>query len=474
LPATPLLERLAALPSLTSVPHEQLEWLVAHGQVKRFERGDVLYSHDSPPPGCYVVLSGRISVRIVRDGMARTVNELGAGDISGRLPFSRMPKTTADVPAAMAHFASVADEAAEILLIAGSDVREMARECYDVTALCVHQMVDRTRLFKSDDVQREKMASLGRLAAGLAHELNNPSSAAARSAKLMDACRRQVVDTTRALCAAGLTDDHLATIEALEAKAAAPPPGRSPLDDAEREDEVTGWLEAHHLESGLAESLAAASITAADLEAMASALPPDAVSPALRYVAANAMAGRLTAEIEQATRRIDLLVAAVKRHTYMDRAPVVGAVDLEATLTDTLTLAESHARARGVSLTSHVEPGLPTVPGIAGQLNDVWMNLVDNAIDAAPAGGHITVCARRGNDTIVVSVIDDGPGIPKADQTRVFEPFFTTKPVGHGAGLGLDVVQRVVRSHSGWVELDSQPGHTEFRITLPLTPPATP
>jgi signal transduction histidine kinase len=465
-----LIERLAALPSLAAIPRSQLEWLAEHGELKRFDRGVVLYSNASPPPGCYVVLSGHLSVRVVRDGMARTVNEVREGDISGRLPYSRMPTTAAGAPRAMAEMVSVADEPAEILLIPESDVRDMARECYDATALCVHQMIDRARLFKLDDLQREKMASLGRLAAGLAHELNNPSSAAVRSAKLLEVCRREVVAATRTLCATGLTDDRLAVVEALEAKAASEPAGLSPLDNAAREDDVLEWIETRRLDPGLAESLALGSITAADLEEVASTLPTSSVTAALRYVAANTMARRLTVEIEHATRRIDLLVSTVTRHTHMDRAPAVGAIDIKSTLTDTLTLAESKARAKAVSLILHVEPDLPTVPGVAGQLNDVWMNLVDNAIDSVQDGGHITVSARRGDDKIAVCVVDDGPGIPPQDQTRVFEPFFTTKPVGQGAGLGLDVVQRVVRSHGGSVELSSRPGHTEFRVSLPVAP----
>jgi len=465
---SPLIEQLAALPSLAEVPRDELVWLATHGEVRRFDRGDVLWSTTSPPTGCYVVLSGHITIRVSRDGMTRTVNELHAGDISGRLPYSRMPTVAQGMPRAMGEFVSVADEPAEILLIAGSDVREMIRECHDVTALCVHRMVDRTRLFKSDDLQREKMASLGRLAAGLAHELNNPSAAAARSARVMEECRREVVGATRAVVAAGLSDEGFAAADTLETKAVTEPPAHSPLDDAGREEEVLGWFEARGLDPGLAESLASTWITAADLDTMASAIPAGQLAAALRYVSANAMATQLTMEIEHATRRIELLVASVKRHTHMDQAPAVDAINLESTLADTLTLAQSKAHEKSVSLVLHAEPALPTLPGIPGQLNDAWMHLVDNAIEAAPAGGRVAVTARREAETLVVSVTDDGPGIPKEDQARVFEPFFTTKPVGQGVGLGLDVVQRVVRSHGGSVELSSRPGHTEFRVALPI------
>jgi signal transduction histidine kinase len=465
----PVIERLAALPSLASVPRAELEWLATHGKVQRFDRGAILYSTGSPPLGCYFVLSGHLTVRVVRDGMVRSVLELRPGDMSGRLPYSRMPETAAEARRVLPEATTVADEPGEILLIASADVREMTRECYAVTALCVHQMIDRSRLFKSDDLQREKMASLGRLAAGLAHELNNPASAAARSARVMEACNREVVAATRALYTAGLTGDQLAAVESLEASAVQEaPPERSPLEDADREDAMFAWLESHDLDAGLAEPLAAASVTTADLDRLASTFPPGGLAAALGFVAASAMARSLTTEIEHATRRIDLLVAAVKRHTHMDRAPAADAIDLHTTLTDTITLAESKARAGTVSLALEVEPDLPAVPGVAGQLNEVWLNLVDNAIDAAPEGGHVTVSARHQADIIVVCVADDGPGIPKEDQARVFEPFFTTKPVGQGAGLGLDVVQRVVRSHGGSIELTSQPGRTEFRVTLPV------
>ncbi len=344
----------------------------------------------------------------------------------------------------------------------------MTRECYDLTAWCVHQMIDRTRLFKSDDLQREKMASLGRLAAGLAHELNNPASAAARSARIMDACTRELVEATRALYSAGLSQDALAAVDALEAAAVAQPPERSPLDEAEREDQIRGWLDARGLDPAPAEPLASASIVAADLDAAAAILAPDGIPIALRYVAARAAVGRLTSEIALATQRIDRLVSAVRRHTHMDRSPATDPIDLESTLADTLALADSKARAGRVSVALRVEPDLPPVPGVAGQLNDVWLNLVDNAIDFAPPGGQVTVSAQHQAETVVISVTDDGPGIPPENQTRVFEPFFTTRPVGQGAGLGLDIVQRVVRSHGGSVELSSEPGRTEFRVRLPV------
>jgi signal transduction histidine kinase len=463
------LERLVALPPLAAVPRVQLEWLVAHGDVRRFADGDIVYSNEHPEaishpetgePGLVVVLAGHLSVRRVdRGGGGRQVRELTPGVVSGLLPYSRLKISAGFV---------VSDGPAEILLIASTDVREMTRECYDFTALCVHEMLDRVRVFKSDDLQQEKMASLGRLAAGIAHELNNPSSAIARSAAEMDACRRDVVAAAGALGAAGLSAGSLAALEALEAAAdrsrGAP---LSALDRADREDAMEAWLADHGVDTSLADRLVTTGVAIADLDAASLALPGDRLAVVLRYVAANVTAARLTAEIEKAARRIHSLVAAVKKHTHMDRAPSVEAIHLDAHLHDTLTLVGSRAVMKGVALEVAVDPALPPVEGVVGELNQVWLNLIDNAIDAAPDRGHVRVTAACERGAVVVRVIDDGAGIPDADLSRIFEPFFTTKPVGHGAGLGLDVVQAIVRNHRGSVEVESRPGHTEFRVWLP-------
>jgi signal transduction histidine kinase len=453
-------ERLAALPSLSRIPRAQLEWLAAHGEIKRFEAGETVVSKERWVPGLFVLLSGSAATRVDRAGTSRVVRLLQPGTVTGHLPYSRMV-----TPAA----AIVAEEPVEILLIPDADVPEMTRECFDFTALCVHEMIDRARVFKSDDLQQEKMSSLGRLSAGLAHELNNPSSAVARSAREMDTCRLELVAASRALGAAGLGGEQVEAVAALEAAAGARPPGPySPLAQADREDAFEQWLAGHDIDESLAESLADTAVTTADLDAAAAALPAAQLPIALRYVAAAATAARLTAEIRSAAGRIHALVAAVKTHTHMDQAPVVEGASLEGTLRDTLTLVGGKARGKAVTLTLDVETGLPAVPGVVAELNQVWLNLVDNALDAAPPGGHVTVTARREDKNVVVRVIDDGAGVPDEDRARIFEPFFTTKPPGQGTGLGLDIVQAIVRSHRGSVDVQSRPGHTEFRVSLPL------
>lgn len=462
LPPSTVTERLSALASLAGIPAPQLEWLAAHGTIRRFEDGALLYGRGKGEDvrGVFVVLTGRFSVRVASDGVEREVRAVKSGEISGYLPYTRIAN-----PAAVL----VADGTVEILSIGEADVREMTRECYDFTAACVHAMVDRARDFKRDDHHREKMAALGRLSAGLAHELNNPSSAMARTADKLDASRREVAAASRALGAARLTDARLAAFEALEAAAArelaAPLSG---LDQADREDQLLEWLEDHGLDPDAAHALARTTVTIPDLDAACAILDGDELGVTVRYLAAEFNARYLTNDIVSAATRVHTLVTAVKAHTHMDRAVAPEPVALARHLEDTMAILGSKAIAREVTLDLTVEPELPPVQGVVNELNHVWLNLIDNAIDAASRSGQVTVTAGADRGRVVIKVVDDGPGIDEKDLGRVFDPFYTTKDVGQGAGLGLDVVQAVIRNHRGSVDVISQPGRTEFRVVLPV------
>jgi signal transduction histidine kinase len=241
----------------------------------------------------------------------------------------------------------------------------------------------------------------------------------------------------------------------------------SPIDRATLEDEVMDWLEDHGIDAALAYPLTEGRVTAADLETATAGLDADRRAALVRYVAADATARSLAADVLSAGTRIHALVAAVKKHTHMDRAPTVEPIRLEEHLRDAITLMGSKAEEKGIALELAVESDVPMVMAAVADLNQVWIHLIDNAIDAAPPEGRIAIGASRGTDAVVITVVDDGPGIPVEDLERVFEPFFTTKDVNQGRGLGLDIVRTVVRTHRGAVDLDSEPGRTEFRVTLP-------
>ena len=456
-----VIERLAALPSLASIPRAQIEWLVSRSSVTHYQKGQRIFARGETIRDLSILLSGHTSIRLDRGGISRVVMEWKTGDVSGYLPYSRMAAAPGDV---------FAEEAVEALLLPNADIKEMTRECYEFTAHCVHVMLDRARVFKSNDLQVQKLASLGVLSAGIAHELNNPSSAVARSAKELEQAHAEIVECARALGAACLSAGQMAALDVLDrSQDTSAADLRSPLDRADREDAIADWLSARGVDTGLAEPLARTTVTPEELDAAAAVMNPAELALALRYVAADLTARRLTAEIVKAADRIHELAARVKKQTHMDRTPVVDAIPLEETLTDTLALIGSKARSKAVTLELKVEPDLPRLQGVLGELNQVWLNLIDNAIDAAPDGGHVTVAAGHERDSIVVRVIDDGPGIAAADLDRIFDQFYTTKPVGKGTGLGLPTAQAIVLSHRGTIQVESRPGRTEFRVCLPTS-----
>jgi signal transduction histidine kinase len=454
-------ERLAALPHLAAIPRDQLEWLVEHGEVHRLDDGATIRADEGDPIGLglFVLIAGRFSVRVDQHGVVREVREVTPGRITGYLPYSRITKPRGYL---------VADGPVEFLVIRREDIKQLARECYEFTAACVHEMLDRVRVFKADDKRQEKMAALGRLSAGLAHELNNPTSAVARTARELDAAGSELVAASRALGAAGLEGEAEGALESLEAAVRRARMERlGPMERADLEDRVLEWLEGHGVDPELAYSLVEHGLRVEHLAAVESALSAVQLAVVLRYVAVDATVRSLTADIASAAERIHSLVAAVKKHTHMDRGSASEPIVLGDHLRDAVTLMSSKASEKGVALELRVEEDVPTVEGSVADLNQVWMHLVDNALDAANGSVGITVDASRGHDAVVVRIVDDGPGIPDSDRERVFEPFFTTKDVGEGRGLGLDVVRTVVRGHKGSVDLISRPGRTEFRVTLP-------
>jgi signal transduction histidine kinase len=284
----------------------------------------------------------------------------------------------------------------------------------------------------------------------------------------LDTARMELVAATRELGVAGLGGESLEALQSLESAARETAGGPlSPLDRAELEDRVMAWLEGQRVDAHLAYPLVERGLTVADLDAAAPAFDAGQLPPVLRYLAADRAVRGLVADISSATERIHALVAAVKKHTHMDRAAAAEPTRLEEHLADTVTLMSAKAALKSISVEISVEADLPTVEASVADLNQVWMHLVDNAIDAAGESGRIVIDATREKNNVVVRIIDDGPGIPQEWQERVFEPFFTMKDVGEGRGLGLDVVRAVVRSHRGTVDLASIPGRTEFRVTLP-------
>jgi signal transduction histidine kinase len=242
---------------------------------------------------------------------------------------------------------------------------------------------------------------------------------------------------------------------------------RSPLERADREEAISDWLMDHEVDDSLAAALSETDVTTDLLNELDEALAADKLRVALRWVAAGCTVRGLVRDIERAASRVHTLVSAVKGFTYMDHARAPERVDIRQGLFDTLALLAAKARGKAVSLTNEVPADLPRARGVGGELNQVWANLVDNALDAVPEGGRVVVSARAEGPQVIVRVTDNGPGIPAEVKNRIFDPFFTTKPVGQGTGLGLDIVRRLLDQNNATIDVDSAPGRTEFRVALP-------
>jgi signal transduction histidine kinase len=453
--------RLTAHRTVGAAPPAELEWLAAHGRVERFAPGDMIARKGEPVESLYIILAGRVSHLTDQGGTWRKVMDWREGDVTGQLPYSRLAKAPGN---------SVIDETTEIFCVPRAHVAEMPFECPSVTAALVHVMVDRARAFKSSDLQVEKMVSLGKLAAGLAHELNNPASAAARSAQLVSESLTELEEASRALGAVHLEPNELSLIDRVRGLCLAVPAMSvlSPLERSDREESIADWLASHHADEAFAASLAETDVTIQLLDELASTLTGERLGATLRWLAAGCTVRGLARDIERAASRVHTLVSAVKGFTYMDRATAPEPVDVAQGLSDTMTVLASKARGKSVALTVDVPKDLPPVRGLGGELNQVWANLIDNAVDAVKHGGRVTVTARADGATVVVRVIDDGPGIPEEMKSQIFDPFFTTKPIGKGTGLGLDIVRRLVHQNDGLIDVESEPGHTQFRVVLPV------
>jgi signal transduction histidine kinase len=446
---------------LASAPTTEHEWLAAHGTRRSLAVGDVLTHKGEMASALYILFSGYVVIRVDRGAGSHKIFERKGGEVSGVLPYSRGTKPPND---------AIVEEAIELLSIPQEVHAEMVRECPVVTATLVHEMVDRVRQFNASDLHDEKLVSLGKLAAGLAHELNNPASAAVRSAKLLAESFIEAEAAATAIAAARLSDAQLKIIDTVREQRVAPGEGpvRSPLARADAEDALGDRLMDLGATANWAIPLADAGLQPTALDQLARDVKGPALDAALRWITAGYSVRTLAWEIETAASRIYDLVNTMKGFTYMDRAPTLEPLDIRRGLRETVSLLAGKTRTKSAKLVLELPDDLPRVMGVGPELNQVWMNLVDNALDAINPAGHVTISAARELEKVTVSIVDDGAGIPEDIKTRIFDPFFTTKGVGEGTGLGLDIVRRILRRHEADIDVESAPGRTQFRVMLPL------
>ena len=319
--------------------------------------------------------------------------------------------------------------------------------------------------------QRERLLALGSLTAGLTHELNNPAAAAVRATAALRERVAGMRGKLRLLAGGKFERASLESIIELQQRAAeqvAKAPKLDPLETSDAEDQLSDWLDDHDVRDGwqIAPVFVQAGIGTEWLEQVLDTVGPQMLEPTLRWLNYTVETELLMDEIEDSTTRVSTLVGAAKQYSQLDRAPFQ-VVDVRDLLTSTLLMMS--AKLKGITVSKQFDPDLPKIPAYAGELNQVWTNLIDNAAQAMHGTGTLTVRTARENDCVLVEIGDSGPGIPEAIQQRIFEPFFTTKPVGEGTGLGLDIAWRiVVNKHHGDLRVESAPGDTRFQVRLPI------
>ena len=458
--AAALTDRLATLKALRDVPRAEVEWIVAHGEHRAYDSGEVVLTPADEVTEMIVVLTGRIVVYVGQGTGRRHAMASPAGTISGVMPFSRLKRSFTDV---------IAEENSDIFAVKRDHFPAMIRDCPLLTESLVHNLLDRARRFTAVSWQDEKAMSLGRLAAGLAHELNNPASAASASAKHLTRALRSVGAAALRVGMADLTDEQRGHVTAIIERCQAP--GRSvtlsPMDRFDLIDRVATWLEAHGASTDCAPDLVDGGVQVETLDGLVIGLPGHALPAAIEWIASSAAAGIVANDLERATLRIYDVVSAVRDFTHLDRAAAREPTDVARSLAGTVEVLRAKAHAKAATVRLDVPSALPAVHVVGADLNQAWAHLLENALDAVDTGGEVSICATAQDGVVVVEFTDNGPGIPADIQSRIFDPFFTTKPVGQGTGLGLDIVRRVVRNYAGEVEFTSHPGRTAFRVRLP-------
>jgi signal transduction histidine kinase len=451
---------LLRVPVFAGLPDDQIEWFTSHTREVPLKAGETFFREGDAADAMFVILEGQIQVRGDIAGET-VVFPVQAGDVSGVLPFSRMKQFT---------FEARALTDARVLRFPSSLFPELVQKMPELTQRLVGLMSDRIRETTRREEQRERLASLGKLSAGLAHELNNPASAAKRAASQLRDMLRKVKDASHELGRRELTAAQKLEIEKLEASFLqhdeVPP---DPLTMSDLEDQIDSLLRSHGLEDlwQLAADLAHRNIKPDALESLFAMVAPETARAALVRIAASVEVATLLKEIESATARISDLVRAIKEYTYMDQTPLQN-VDVVKSLENTLTIL-NHKLKHGVTLRRDYQKVPLLVNSFGSELNQVWTNIMVNAIEAMHGKGELQVRTYRENNCVVVEIGDDGPGIAPDVLPHIFEPFFTTKGVGEGTGLGLDTVLRIVKKHRGNVQVNSKPGDTRFQVWLPLS-----
>jgi signal transduction histidine kinase len=466
------IEDLKNIVALKELPDEHLQWILDHSEYHVYADGDLIAKYGDVAEIMWIALSGKVTYYMYING--RQVyyftfeNDNVTGGVGGLMPYSRM-KTYPGYSYALGEV--------RILRIHKNDFGALEQLNPDFIQKLIGYMTERAKAFATMQLQLEKVNALGGLAAGIAHEFNNPAAAISGISDNLANRLKRTYELTKKLLECHITPAQLENIHELVEKkqsGAAQPVKQTAMQRMENEDAMSDWLQDNGiLEREPAETLAEHGFTVDELETIRRDIGADAFTNVIPWLENIISSEKIIKDLADASGRISALVASIKSHVHMDRTNELQPTDIQKDIENTLTLLGFKLREKNIRVTKNFCVQMPEVPAYVGELNQVWTNLMDNAIYALPRDGMLTIDTACDAENVVVSIIDNGNGIPQDNISRIFDPFFTTKKVGDGTGIGLDVVNRIVKRHKGTIAVSSVPGRTEFAVTLPVHQPVT-
>lgn len=463
----PSIQEISAFEIFKDIPENQLQWFIDTSELIHLNDGDHLFDPEDPMDKTHVILSGNVRVLFVQNNQQREIYVLEPGEITGTLPYSR---------ATVARATGISRGTSRVLSLHKDHFNTLICSHHELTTRFVHEMTSRVREFTQLQTQNEKMMALGKLSAGLAHELNNPASAIVRSSSSLKQHLQLLPETFKAVISIRMSDEQVDAVNKRMFERISDPNRASvKLSMMERsacEDDLVDWMEDHGIENALemAENFVEFGFDEDDFEFFKEYIPELYLNPVLNWINNNLITEKMVTDIQEASKRIASLVSSVKNFTHMDRANDKHLNNVHDGIRNTITMLNHKLKKSGVELIENFESDLPEAMIFVSELNQVWTNLIDNALDVLESTENpkLEIRTLSENGFIKVHIIDNGPGIPEEIKSRIFDPFFTTKELGKGTGLGLDVVNRIVQQHNGRVSVDSKPGRTDFEVCFPI------
>jgi signal transduction histidine kinase len=461
------IEELKKVIALNKLPDEHLQWILNHSESMEYNDGDLVGTKGEAAEVMFIIIEGRVNY--YKDVNGRLVyyhyfeNDNDSGGVTGVLPYSRMKIYSGN---------SIAVGKLRGLKLHKKYFQELEQLNPEFIQRLIGYMTERAKSFATTQMQHEKVNALGNLAAGIAHELNNPASAISRISYDLSNRLYLNIELTEKMLRQNINADHIQNLRnKIELKYTLPKPKQSALQRMKNEDELMHWLEEKGLptDQQVVDTFTETGFSSEELESFSKNIGKEDIAQIIIWMENLLSSQRIIKDLAEASTRISNLVGAIKSHVHMDRTNEKQPTDIHKDIDNTITLLGHKLRDKNINVQKSFCPDLVEIPVFVGELNQVWTNIIDNAIHALNKGGEIDIETTCDTKNVNVKIIDNGVGIPPEIQSRIFDPFFTTKKVGEGTGIGLDLVKRIITHHNGEIKVHSRPGRTEFLICLPIT-----